>query len=110
MTIAATPDSDFPPEVSGPQLGSTYKLMGVVVHSGQASGGHYNSYIQCRERDPFSSRGQSGKWFKFDDGDVSELHIDDEAAELRNQWFGGDNVTEQLSSSFTSFDQKRNSS
>ena len=24
-----------------------YRLVGVVVHSGQASGGHYYSYIRC---------------------------------------------------------------
>ena len=78
-----------------------YKLMGVVVHSGQASGGHYNSYIQCRQRDPLSSANpassSASKWFKFDDGDVSELQViddDDESVNelLKNQWFGGDST------------------
>ena len=29
-----------------------YRLVGVVVHSGQASGGHYYSYIRCELRTP----------------------------------------------------------
>ena len=40
----------------------------MVVHSGQASGGHYYSYIRNK-----------GKWYKFDDGDVTEAKMDDEA-------------------------------
>ena len=27
-----------------------YRLVGVVVHSGQASGGHYYSYIRCESK------------------------------------------------------------
>lgn len=29
-----------------------YRLVGVVVHSGQASGGHYYSYIRCELQTP----------------------------------------------------------
>ena len=59
-----------------------YKLVGIVVHSGQANGGHYYSYIQ--------HKGDDGeyRWFKFDDNDVSEFKMDDEA--LKDQCFGGD--------------------
>ena len=32
-----------------------YRLTGIVVHSGQASGGHYYSYI--KHRDPSSADG-----------------------------------------------------
>jgi ubiquitin C-terminal hydrolase len=39
----------------------------MVVHSGQASGGHYYSYIHGRGAD-----GQY-RWYKFDDGDVTEI-------------------------------------
>ena len=49
-----------------------YKLIGVVVHSGQASGGHYYSYILHRPE------GQVPKWYKFDDGDVSECKMEDD--------------------------------
>ena len=39
----------FPPQKKEEETDSTtstiYRLMGVVVHSGQASGGHYYSYI-----------------------------------------------------------------
>ncbi|XP_039251519.2 ubiquitin carboxyl-terminal hydrolase 9X-like [Styela clava] len=62
-----------------------YRLVGVVVHSGQASGGHYYSYILQR-----SKRGD--KWYKFDDGDVQECNFDDD--ELKNQCFGGEYVGE----------------
>lgn len=62
-----------------------YELNGIVVHSGQASGGHYYSFILDRN-------GHSPKWHKFDDGDVTEWKLDDE--EIRNQCFGGDYVGE----------------
>lgn len=65
-----------------------YRLMGVVVHSGQASGGHYYSYIIPREK----IDGQH-KWFKFDDGDVCECNMDDDE-ELKNQCFGGEYMGE----------------
>ena len=59
---------------------AAYRLKGVVVHSGQASGGHYYAFIRdC---------GESGKWLKFDDCDVSEIELTDE--ELASQCFGGD--------------------
>lgn len=76
-----------------------YKLSGIVVHSGQASGGHYYSYILhryvsttfytticfccllfiyhkyirfCRHSDG------SYKWYKFDDGEVMECKMEDD--------------------------------
>ncbi|XP_064639618.1 probable ubiquitin carboxyl-terminal hydrolase FAF-X isoform X3 [Lineus longissimus] len=65
---------------------SKYKLVGVVVHSGQASGGHYYSYILHRIADTW-------KWYKFDDGEVSECKMEDEE-EMKNQCFGGEYVGE----------------
>eukprot|EP00795_Rhopilema_esculentum_P016175 gene16175-7538_t len=68
--------------------GSTvYNLVGVVVHSGQASGGHYYSYIIPRP----SVDGES-RWYKFDDGDVSECIMDED--EMKNQCFGGEYMGE----------------
>ncbi|XP_071949723.1 ubiquitin carboxyl-terminal hydrolase 9X-like isoform X2 [Antedon mediterranea] len=64
-----------------------YRLVGVVVHSGQASGGHYYSYIVNRHGD------DPAKWYKFDDGEVSECRMDDDD-EMRNQCFGGDYMGE----------------
>ncbi|XP_052826881.1 probable ubiquitin carboxyl-terminal hydrolase FAF-X, partial [Octopus bimaculoides] len=55
-----------------------YKLVGVVVHSGQASGGHYYSYILHRGADDVLP-----KWYKFDDGDVTECKMDDDE-EMKN--------------------------
>ncbi|XP_053689381.1 probable ubiquitin carboxyl-terminal hydrolase FAF [Sabethes cyaneus] len=64
-----------------------YQLTGIVVHSGQASGGHYFSYILHRGPDG------SEKWYKFDDGEVSEckMHEDEE---MKAQCFGGDYMGE----------------
>ncbi|XP_041351568.1 probable ubiquitin carboxyl-terminal hydrolase FAF-X isoform X2 [Gigantopelta aegis] len=65
-----------------------YRLIGVVVHSGQASGGHYYSYIYYKgTSDPHP------KWYKFDDGDVSECKMDDDE-EMKNQCFGGEYLGE----------------
>ncbi|XP_055334947.1 probable ubiquitin carboxyl-terminal hydrolase FAF-X [Paramacrobiotus metropolitanus] len=58
-----------------------YRLVGIVVHSGQATGGHYYSYIL--DRDGLS------KWYRFDDGDVTECKIDDDE-EMKVQCFGGE--------------------
>ncbi|KAK3714003.1 hypothetical protein RRG08_009701 [Elysia crispata] len=65
-----------------------YRLTGVLVHSGQASGGHYYSYILHR-----GANDTSPKWYKFDDGDVTECKMDDEE-EMKNQCFGGEYLGE----------------
>jgi ubiquitin carboxyl-terminal hydrolase 9/24 len=59
-----------------------YKLVGIVVHSGKANGGHYYSYIQ--------HQGDDGeyRWYKFDDNDVSECKMDDD--KMKNQCYCGD--------------------
>jgi len=64
-----------------------YQLTGIVVHSGQASGGHYYSYILHK-----NESGQE-QWYKFDDGEVTEckMHEDEE---LKAQCFGGDYMGE----------------
>jgi len=75
-----------------------YRLVGVVVHSGQASGGHYYSYILHRPSEGsigFDGKISDGeaKWFKFDDGEVTECKFDEEE-EMKNQWFGGEYMGE----------------
>ncbi len=45
-----------------------YHLAGVIVHSGQANGGHYYSFI--RERSACGVLQEPAKWMKFDDNDV----------------------------------------
>ncbi|XP_068731970.1 ubiquitin carboxyl-terminal hydrolase 9X-like isoform X1 [Montipora capricornis] len=65
-----------------------FRLVGILVHSGQASGGHYYSYVLQR-----LSPELSPKWYKFDDGEVSECKMDDEE-ELKNQCFGGEYMGE----------------
>ncbi|XP_013883260.1 probable ubiquitin carboxyl-terminal hydrolase FAF-X [Austrofundulus limnaeus] len=68
---------------------SKYRLVGVLVHSGQASGGHYYSYIIQRN----GGDGEKNRWYKFDDGDVTECKMDDEE-EMKNQCFGGEYMGE----------------
>uniref|UniRef100_A0A914VAW5 USP domain-containing protein n=1 Tax=Plectus sambesii TaxID=2011161 RepID=A0A914VAW5_9BILA len=71
-----------------PEDGSSlFRLRGVVVHSGQANGGHYYSFIR-------SDRGD-GKWYKFDDTDVHEHDLSTED-DMRNAWFGGEYITDMF--------------
>lgn len=67
-----------------------YQLTGVVVHSGQASGGHYYSFVL--HRDPADGR---QRWYKFDDYDVTECRMHDDE-EMRAQCFGGEYVGEMV--------------
>uniref|UniRef100_A0A6I8RWE9 ubiquitinyl hydrolase 1 n=1 Tax=Xenopus tropicalis TaxID=8364 RepID=A0A6I8RWE9_XENTR len=72
-----------------PPVSSKYRLVGVLVHSGQASGGHYYSYIIQRN----GGDGEKNRWYKFDDGDVTECKMDDDE-EMKNQCFGGEYMGE----------------
>lgn len=74
-------------DIENKEQSTKYKLFGVVVHSGQASGGHYYSYIIHRGED------NQPKWYKFDDGDVSECKMEDDE-EMKNQCFGGEYLGE----------------
>ncbi|XP_031516941.1 probable ubiquitin carboxyl-terminal hydrolase FAF-Y isoform X7 [Papio anubis] len=69
--------------------GTKYRLIGVLVHSGQASGGHYYSYIIQRN----GKDDEKDHWYKFDDGDVTECKMDDDE-EMKNQCFGGEYMGE----------------
>ena len=63
-----------PPPIAVPinHGGYKYKLTGIVVHSGQANGGHYYSYIM--QRLPSGAE----KWYKFDDNEVSDCRMEDD--------------------------------
>ena len=76
-----------PSDLSGKAV-RKYRLRGMVVHSGQASGGHYYSYIRnkCPETGEL-------RWYKFDDGDVTEVKMDDDE-ELKVQCYGGEYMSE----------------
>ncbi|KAF4521158.1 hypothetical protein B566_EDAN017868 [Ephemera danica] len=80
----------YPPGEPGAaprEMCTRYQLSGIVVHSGQASGGHYYSYILHRQPDG------TPKWYKFDDGDVTECKMDD-PEEMKTQCFGGEYMGE----------------
>ncbi|VVC40180.1 Hypothetical protein CINCED_3A020619 [Cinara cedri] len=78
-------DCDY--DESQDEIHTKYQLTGIVVHSGQASGGHYYSYIQDRSLEG------SPKWYKFDDGDVTECKMDEDE-EMKVQCFGGEYMGE----------------
>lgn len=82
--LVACDDETF---ISGANECTKYELCGIVVHSGQASGGHYYSYILYQHADGVK------KWYKFDDGDVSECKLDDDE-EMKIQCYGGDYMGE----------------
>lgn len=99
-----TNDEDEDEEDPSSAIFSTkYRLVGIVVHSGQANGGHYYSFIQNRNSEEEEAKlnensesnttstsncSAENNWYKFDDGEVSEFKMDDE--EMRNQCYGGD--------------------
>ena len=63
-----------------------YDLVGVVVHSGQASAGHYYSFIKDRRGNSVTNPNKN-KWFKFNDTSVEEFEMNDE--NLKAECFGG---------------------
>uniref|UniRef100_A0A914C2F9 USP domain-containing protein n=1 Tax=Acrobeloides nanus TaxID=290746 RepID=A0A914C2F9_9BILA len=65
-----------------------YRLRGVLVHSGQANGGHYYSFIRSSDENGRSD------WFKFDDVDVSPWELNQET--MRDCWFGGEYTAEWM--------------
>ncbi|XP_077972925.1 ubiquitin carboxyl-terminal hydrolase 24-like [Styela clava] len=63
-----------------------YELVGIVVHSGQASAGHYYSFIKDRRGTQMSNPWR-GKWFKFNDITVEEFNMNEQS--LAEECFGG---------------------
>ena len=49
-----------------------HKILFNFCYSGQASGGHYYSFIRNKDSDG------EFRWYKFDDGDVTEIKMEDE--------------------------------
>lgn len=65
---------------------AVYDLAGVVVHNGQASAGHYYSYIRERRSDPrYVAR--KNTWYKFNDTTVEQFDLNDST--LETECFGG---------------------
>jgi ubiquitin C-terminal hydrolase len=71
-------DAELNGEEHEPVPVQDYTLVGVTVHSGQAAGGHYYSFIRHRE---------TGKWLRFDDSDVTPYELTE--ARMRKDFFGG---------------------
>ncbi|KAK7081025.1 Ubiquitin carboxyl-terminal hydrolase 24 [Halocaridina rubra] len=66
--------------------GIIYELVGVIVHSGQASAGHYYSYIKDRRGDSLTNPNK-GRWYKFNDTTVEPVEMTDIL--LEQECFGG---------------------
>eukprot|EP00042_Codosiga_hollandica_P058700 m.888901 g.888901 ORF g.888901 m.888901 type:complete len:2301 (-) comp59937_c0_seq1:245-7147(-) len=66
-----------------------YTLVGVAVHSGQASSGHYYSFIKARDE----AGNPTAQWLKFDDSEVTPCEIADDTV-LQSECFGGEYFTE----------------
>ena len=66
-----------------PQLDLSYwyQLIGVVVHTGTAEGGHYYSFILDRS----SPQGRD-QWFLFNDAEVKPF----DPAQIASECFGGE--------------------
>ena len=60
-----------------------YELVGILVHSGSANGGHYYSYIKERNvfREAESVPDKTRNWFEFNDRIVKEFDIKNLAKE-----------------------------
>uniref|UniRef100_F1KPN6 ubiquitinyl hydrolase 1 n=1 Tax=Ascaris suum TaxID=6253 RepID=F1KPN6_ASCSU len=97
-TVESPPaDSSRTDAKSAEESSTRYRLRGVIVHSGQANGGHYYSFIRSEE--------DSGRWYKFDDIDVMEWHLNKE--EMRSTWFGGDYLSEAFDNTNNRYQKKR---
>eukprot|EP00045_Choanoeca_perplexa_P017708 m.262868 g.262868 ORF g.262868 m.262868 type:complete len:2290 (-) comp17611_c0_seq1:39-6908(-) len=63
-----------------------YRLAGVIVHSGQANGGHYYSFI--RERDACGQQSEKESWLRFEDTEITPVDLTPEM--MYEEWFGGE--------------------
>eukprot|EP00051_Salpingoeca_urceolata_P010816 m.132959 g.132959 ORF g.132959 m.132959 type:complete len:2404 (+) comp16869_c0_seq3:193-7404(+) len=91
-TVEGVTAQDSKGEGAAPRLRKCmYRLAGVLVHSGQASGGHYYSFVR-------KPGGTAGEWLKFDDTDVTEINLDEGA--MSREWFGGEYVASEWDAHF----------
>ncbi|EGD80675.1 hypothetical protein PTSG_11701 [Salpingoeca rosetta] len=66
-----------------------YRLAGVVVHSGQANGGHYTSYVCQRDH----AGNMSDRWLLFEDHEVTDVEFSG-VQSMATQWFGGETTSQ----------------
>lgn len=64
---------------------TTFRLAGIVVHSGTATAGHYYSFIRKRDS---SGSPEGCLWHKFDDKEVTPWAQTDE--DMESEFFGGE--------------------
>ena len=74
-----------------------YELQGVLIHSGTAQYGHYYSVIYSEEKEP------TGKWYKFNDTQVSESSFE----QVETDAFGNNINNDQGSSAYMLIYQKK---
>lgn len=81
-----------------------YHLAGVIVHSGQANGGHYYSYI--RDRPACGVLTEPAMWMKFDDNEVGEPELMDRTS-MERDWFGGEYTASVWDANLRRYENKR---
>lgn len=67
----------------GPEDQYEYNLIGVTVHTGNADGGHYYSFIKERNGSHLQSQ---DRWFLFNDAEVKQF----DPSQIENECFGGE--------------------
>ena len=84
------PEANYEPEEQSESY-YRYELVGVLVHSGTAEGGHYYSFIKDRS-------GESKGWFEFNDNKVRPFDVNN----IRTECFGSER--EKTGSIYDDFD------
>lgn len=74
-------------------LNYIYNLIGVVVHTGTAEGGHYYSFIRDR------TSGQNDRWFLFNDAEVKPF----DPQQIASECFGGEMMVGSSDRTFLRF-------
>ena len=77
QTAMADAGADIPVQDDDSDRNYSYRLHGVLIHSGVAQGGHYYSIIK--------EAGPEGKWYKFDDEEVTPF----DPSQIEAECFGG---------------------
>jgi len=89
MTVKEESSSAKPERILKEKDYYTYKLVGVVVHNGNAESGHYYSYIntnrgQCENTEDYLKPEQD-TWLEFNDSNISQFSF----SRLEEECFGG---------------------
>ena len=83
-----------------------YKLVGVVIHNGNAEFGHYTSLINVNRKDPNRKNINQDLWLEFDDSRISKYKMEN----FENDCFGSVNENAFSAASYMGIDLKTSKS